>query len=1021
MATLSATRSPERGGPFEVLGRWVVRHPWHPILFWVVLLVVTVPFLPLLGSVTTNSVTTLPANSPSGQASAELARLFPSDPGSATTTLLFYGPNLTDANAQRVVLNTSQAIASDRSLTDVQSIQTVYSEYADYLAGQAQLAGSVLGEALENVTPLPTAVNDSAALLWGPPALFIGTWLGLVNASACPSAPSDCNYPAYESTARALANSSSGLLVLNAFYNTSGNGFNGTARCASDPETVVVCTDTTARATEDSLIPALVPVPAERSVPYAVLAGLATENFTQWPTVRAVAAGVLSETAGLPASFYVLIWEAFPHGFPSTNDSLAWAEGTIVNTTLAAEPFPVPYAIYSKFVAPSGGAQLIEIDFSVSDDYTAKSGGQPVYADLGRIDTLVGSVLTRSDPTRSISYLQTGEAPLDLLTQTSVNASIALVLPLTVGLLLAIAMLYFRSPVTPLLTFAGLGIALVLGLGTTVVIGTFVGHVDTTSITLEEVFVLGVGTDYGIFLTARYREELVRGQRPDDALVTAVSWAGRSVATSGSAAILATLALTFSGVALLSQWGSVLSVAVLITLVLSLTMIPAFLKLVGPRVFWPYTGDRFRRQAAVLNAKQANEDTYFYRAGRATQRRPWAFVATLLVLSVPLIAVALTAPLAYDFYAQLPSGHPATDGLAKLGDYFGPGFAVPSFALVTFSAPLLNGNVTNATEFSEVAELTSRAESTGGIASVQSLVGPSGTTLGNWLNLTSLPVASRANLLGVASGFIGTDQRTVLFDLQTSSTGLSLSAVNALHGVESSWGSYAASHSDLVKVAYGGGAPVIDDLANQTNYATELMIVAVTLGLVIVLLAVLRSWIIALMGVATIGLSISWAWALSYLVFQELLGFPLFFYVRTILFIFILGLGIDYNIFLLTRIREERVRGRPNTEAAVEGVARTGGIISAAAVILASAFGALLVGSFTLIRAIGFAVAVAVILDAMVVRTYLVPASLQVLGERVWTWTGRRPRAAATPGAPDGPPVPPGSEATQSGTARGPP
>jgi RND superfamily putative drug exporter len=154
------------------------------------------------------------------------------------------------------------------------------------------------------------------------------------------------------------------------------------------------------------------------------------------------------------------------------------------------------------------------------------------------------------------------------------------------------------------------------------------------------------------------------------------------------------------------------------------------------------------------------------------------------------------------------------------------------------------------------------------------------------------------------------------------------------------------------------------------------------------------------MGVATIGLSISWAWAVSDLVFQQLMGLPLFFYVRTILFIFILGLGIDYNIFLLTRIREERVRGRSNTEAAVEGVARTGGIITAAAVILASAFGALLVGSFTLIRAIGFSVAVAVILDAMVVRTYLVPASLQVLGERVWTWSGRRPKVPiGTPGA----------------------
>jgi RND superfamily putative drug exporter len=662
------------------------------------MLVVTVPFLPLLGSVTTNSVTALPANSPSGQANAELARLFPSEPGASSSTLLFYGPNLTDANAQQVLLNVSAAIAADRSLAFVQSIQTVYIEYAQFLAGQAKLAEGVLSAALTNATPLPTAVNDSAQLLWIPPALFVSTWSSLLGVDCTLVAAAGCNYPAYEATASALAGSTASLLVLNAFYNASDGGFNRTSGCATVPAVVVACADSAARATEAPLIPVLVPAPSEQLVPTVVLAGLGIEDYTTWSSVQAAASDVLAQTAGLPASFFVTVWNAFPHGFPYPDAPFTWANATIVNATLATEPLPVPYAISSQFVAPGGTAQVIKVRFSESDDYTESSGNQPVYSDLGKIDSLVSSVLSSSDPTRSISYLQTGYAPLDRLTQTSVNESIALVLPLTVGLLLAIAMLYFRSPVTPLVTFGGLAIALVLGLGATILIGTVVGHVDTTSITLEEVFVLGVGTDYAIFLVARYREELVRGKTPDDALVTAVTWAGKSVATSGSAAVLATLALTFSGVALLSQWGSVLSVAVLIALVLSLTMIPAFLKLLGPRIFWPYTGERFRRQATVLNARQAREETYFYRAGRATQRHPWTFVTALLVISVPLVAVALTAPLAYDFYQQLPSGHPATDGLAELGNQFGPGFAVPSYGLVTFASPLLVGNTTNATD-----------------------------------------------------------------------------------------------------------------------------------------------------------------------------------------------------------------------------------------------------------------------------------------------------------------------------------
>jgi putative drug exporter of the RND superfamily len=972
---------------FGRVGRWIVRHPWYPILFWIALLVVTIPFLPLLGSVTTNSATALPSNSPSAQASAEFARLFRNQSGDPSSIVLLYGPNLVDANAQAVVMNVTTALQNDRSLTDVASISSVYTQYSAYLAGQAELTGGVLRAALAGTPPLPTAVNESAQLLWGPPALFARTWYGLV---ANGTAPAAANYPAYMSTNATLANATASL-VLGGFYRE----FNGSADCASDPPALVSCADSAARVGEAPLIPALFP-PTERPVPNAVLAGLGVENSTSWPSVQGVVAGVVGGEAGIPARFVRTIWNAFPGGRVSTGSANAWANSTVAASTLATEPLPVPYGIYAQFVGPSGTASVISVAFSVDDSYTNSSGGQPVYSDLGKIDRLVPSVVRAHDSTLSIQYVQTGGAALDLLTNTSVNTSIALVLPLTVGLLLVIAMVYFRSPITPLVTFAALGVALVLGLGATVLIGTLVGHVDTTSITLEEVFVLGVGTDYSIFLTARYREELIQGKTSEDAIIGSVSWAGQSVATSGSTAIIATLALAFSGVALLDQWGSVLSLAILITVLLSLTVIPAFLKLIGPRIFWPMAGDRFSRHAVTVRSRLRKESTYFFRAARWTQRRPFTIVGIVLLLSVPLVAVALTAPLSYDFYGQLPSGQPATNGLAELGSHFGDGFAVPSFALVTFRSPLLVGNATNATEFADLATLTALASGTTGIATVQSLVGPFGASLVVWQNLSVQPVAIRTNLIGLAGGFIGSDHRTALLDLVPSSTGLSHAAVLAVQSVKSSFSAYAVNHHELASLAYGGGAPVIDDLAQQTATATEFLILAVTIGLIVVLLAVLRSWVIAFMAVATIGLSISWAWALSYLVFQELLGFPLFFYVRTLLIMLVLGLGIDYNIFLLTRVREERLRGRPSGESAVEAVARTGGIITAAAIILASAFGALLVGSFTLIRAIGFSVAVAVILDAMVVRTYLVPASLQLLGDRVWSIMGGRQR----PGTP---------------------
>ncbi len=990
---------------FGRLGRWIVRHPWYPIAFWIALLLVAIPFLPLLGSVTTNSTTSLPSNSPSAEASVELARLFPNSTGAAATILLFYGTNLTDANGQAVVLNVTSAIESDRALTDVAGVASVYTAYAGYLAGQAELAGGVLAGGISGPNALPPAVNASARLLWGPPATFLANFEALVNGTS----PASASYLALQATNASLANATASRF-LNAFYGSFNTSANPTgAPCWQGLANLVACTNGAARTGEAPLLVAL-PAP-DQAVAATALAALDVGNFTAWPSVQWVVVTVLGPATGLPPAFLRTVWDAFPSAQVAPGPASAWAAQTVATTTLAREPLPVPAGISSPYVAPNGAASIVNVAFTVSDSFTNASGGQPVYSDLGAIDALVPGVVHAHDATGAIQYVQTGPSALDRLTQTSVNESIALVLPITVGLLLAIAMIYFRSPIAPLVTFAALGIALVLGLGATVLIGTVVGHVDTTSITLEEVFVLGVGTDYSIFLTARYREELFQGERSDDAIVASVSWAGQSVATSGSTAIIATVALAFSGVALLSQWGSVLSVAILIAVLVSLTMIPALLRLLGPRIFWPTTGDRFSRHAQRVGSRLRTESTYFYRAGRATQRHPVLVVGLVLLVSVPLVVVALDAPLSYDFYAQLPSGHSATRGLAVLGDYFGPGFAVPSFALVTFSAALLGpGNVTNATEFGAIAALTSQASSTGGIAQVTSPVGAYGAPLGEWLNLSSLPVATRTTLVGLLGGYVGTDQRTVVLDLVPAASGLSETAVNAVEGVRSAFEGYAAGHPEITAVHFGGGAPLIRDLANQTSSATDLLIVAVTIGLIAVLLIVLRSWIIAVMAVATIGLSISWAWALTHLIFDQLLGFPLFFYVRTLLIMLVLGLGIDYNIFVLTRVREERLRGRPSGEAAVEAVARTGGIITAAAVILASAFGALLVGSFTLIRAIGFSVAIAVVLDAMIVRTYLVPAFLQLLGDRVWSLSGRRPKPApprsAAPGA-DAPPAGP--------------
>lgn len=962
------------------------------MIFWILLLVIALPLLPKVGTVTTNSATNLPSSAPSAAAANEIARLFPNETAPSASFVLLVGPNITGPVGQSATVAVTDRIGTDSNLTYVAAVSSLYTAYGAYLTGLTELADGAIAQGTSGPGSILPAVNASAQLLWNPPALFLTNWRALVHAHPG-SPPVDANSPAYNETLSELVPNSTSVQVLNAFYagppngdllNMLDTGFDGSEDCALNVSNVATCADWAAQAGGEGILPALTSNATELAIDQSVLSTLGVENFTVAASLQVTAAVVLAGGAGLPVSWVLDVWTAWPASGPSVGAAARWATSLADSTPVSEYPLAIPLSIRQQFLSPDGTTTLVVVAYSKEDGFTTASGATPIYSDVLELDRVVPATLVSLGASSSIRYYQTGGAALDQNEATDLSSSLAIVLPLTLLVLVIITILYFRAPLAPLITFSALGLALGLATAGVVVVGTLVAHVDVTSVELVTTFVLGVGTDYAIFLVARYREELIAGRTPEEALITSTTWAGQSIATSGGTAILATLALTFSGVALLSQWGSVLSLAILITVLISLTLIPALLRLIGPRIFWPETGAKFTVAAEKRRASIASESGYFYRAGRLSQRRPRTIVVLILLLSIPLLYVALNVPESYDFYGQLPAGHPATTGLTELNEKFGNGFAFPTDVLVTFSQPLVVGTTPNALEFADIGALTQTLGNTAGVESVHSPVGPSGATLSAWQNWSTSPPAVQAMLSGALAPFLGSDGRTVWLTVVPTSTGLSVDAVHLLHTLESEASGFAGSHPEVTGLAYGGGASETSDIQAQTALALQRMALVVSIGLLIVLFIALRSYLIPPMAVATIGLSIGWSWAITYLVLDLGFGVPLFYFVPVILFILILGLGIDYNIFLLTRVREERLRGRSSTEAVVEAVGRTGGIITAAAVILASAFAILITGNFLLLRAIGFAVATAIILDAMIVRTYLVPASLHLLGDRVW-------------------------------------
>ncbi len=976
---------------FAALGTWITRHPYHPLIIWVIVLVIAVPTLSNIGNATTNSATVLPDNAPSIVAANEIAALFPSQNSASSSIIAIEGPNVMGPAGQATVVRVAQELPQNRSIQYLANVSTFYSTYAQYLDGQTELTLAVLQNSTHGPLSLYSGVNDTALLLWTSPATYAESWYGVKEAN--PSAPTaTVNAEAYYQANQSLSAYSNQTVhatlqkILGTFY----SAFNSTPACPQEAglyPLFLACSDDVAR--HSLAAPANAGefplVSPELAGP--VLSGLGIENFTSGPAVRDLTAQILAAQTGFSTTWITYVWTTFPYGSTASNLS-AWANRTADNVPVDQYPLAVPAAIARSFVSPDGELTLIAISYTQQDAYTAPDGSQPIFNDIGVMNSILDSTLKKTDPSGGLSYYQTGVAPLDNDENNVLTSGLVLTLPLSVSVLLLITALYFRSPVTPIVAFGPIAMALVISMGGTYFIGTMITRVDVTSLELQDAFVLGVGTDYAVFLFSRYREELAHGKEHREALIATMTWAGESIAISGATVILSTLALAFSGVALLSQWGMVLSLSVFIALLISLTVVPSLIVLLGPRVFWPDRRERMVRREHLREERAEAGQTYFQKAGKFAVRRAVPIVIVAALVSLPLTYVALTAPVTYDYFGQLPANSPASQGLTAISNHFGPGYAFPLDILVTFRSPLVTANSANVTEFQDIARLTSLMNNTSGIASVDSPTGAYGAPLSSWTAYSTLGPVQRIELNATLSPYVGTDGRSVLFTVVPNSGGLSLTAIQALTSVEGSLSGYVSAHPAIEAVHYGGAASELKDLDQQTSQALDRMITIVVIGLILVLLTLLASLTIPAMAVVTIGVSIAWAWAVTYLVMAVMLATPIFFFDRVILFIIVLGLGMDYNVFILTRIREEKAAGIPTREAVVKAVGYTGGIITAAAIILASVFFVLASNSFALLRTIGFSLGVAVILDAMVVRTFLMPALISILGERVWWLPG---------------------------------
>ncbi len=490
-----------------------------------------------------------------------------------------------------------------------------------------------------------------------------------------------------------------------------------------------------------------------------------------------------------------------------------------------------------------------------------------------------------------------------------------------------------------------------LGLGTSLAIVWLLsrtGNISTMAPTLATMLGLGVGIDYALFIVTRYREGLGRGLAVEEAVGRAIATAGQAVLFAGFTVMVAIWGLWVSGLPFIGLIGSVASIAVFIAALAALTLLPALLGLLGRRI--DSVGITWLRKRA-----QVNHRGIWARWARVVASHPWrSLVGGLVVigtLMVPLFGIRLGLDVGI---AGKDSSQARATALIARG--FGPGVNGPLLLVVELPK---SGDAT---------AVQGIADAVSADPNVMMMTEPAVSDDGTTAVLTAIPWSDRG--AEATSGLVSRLREQILppIERQTGTT-----------------------------VLVGGATAVLMDMSHRVTGRLLPLIATVVAMSFLLLLLVFRSILVPVKAAILNGLSICAAYGAVVAVFQwgwgaRLIGLhgtmPIVSFLPTVMFAILFGLSMDYEVFLLSRIREEYLIDRDTVESVATGIRSTARVITSAALVMIAVFLSFVLNEGSTVKMIGFGLAVAVLVDATIVRMVLVPSTMVLLGHANW-WLPR--------------------------------
>ena len=577
--------------------------------------------------------------------------------------------------------------------------------------------------------------------------------------------------------------------------------------------------------------------------------------------------------------------------------------------------------------------------------------------------------------------------------------------------ILVLLLLIFRSLLAPLITLIPAFFAVAIS-------GPLVGEAAHAGLKVSQlaqllliVLVLGAGTDYGLFLVFRVRENLRGGADPKDAVRSAVTRVGETITFSALTVIAALLSLLVATFQIYSQLGIPLAIGIGTMLLAALTLLPALLAVFGRAVFWPSKTRAGTGKAGLWG-----------RVATRIVRRP-VVPLTIGVIVFGALASAVTAyqPGGFGGSISAPAGTDSAAGTALLTKHFPASAANPTNLIYKLPQPVWDNPA-------PVAVATGQLKASGLFTGVTGPLNPAGVpltpaeyqslhaTLGNPQALPPLPPVGTSVSLATyeayraTAQYVSSDGETIQF--QTGLKAGDPSTTAAMNAVPAIRAEAAAVATTLHATAYGvgGEAPAFYDISaiSDSDLVHVVPVAILVIGLLLCL--VIRSLIAPLYLIASVALSYFAALGLSVILFIKIGGESgLTFILPFLMFIFLLALGEDYNILVMSRIREEALH-LPLREAVSRALAATGTTVTSAGLVLAGTFSVFaIVGSRgsggSQIRDVGVGLALGVLMDTFVVRTILVPCTVVLLGRWNW-WPSKLSRTGPQPiEAPDGEPA----------------